>query len=347
LVSNQYSVGHEFELLCESYGWHYLDGGKIMGLAQYRDFIDLLPQKYKNNIWIKRVHECANIQKYTQEKVFYMIKEYSKKYNINNIVLTGGYGLNCVANNYIIENLPNINFYADPVCFDAGISIGAAFYQYFIHTNEMPKKIENVYIGNLEKIYDIRNLNVFECSPKDVAKIVADGNIVAIFHGHAEAGQRALGNRSILFDPRQIDGRDKVNMVKNRELFRPFAGSILEEEASKYFEMHNQINSPYMMFAFKTKNNFWEKIPAIVHVDKTCRIQTVNKKQNTVFYNIILEFYKKTGIPIIGNTSFNLAGEPLVDTLDDAIKTLKNSKINYLYLPDIDKLIIKEQSNDS
>jgi carbamoyltransferase len=346
LISTELSVGNQFSEICESYGWHRLDGGKLMGLAQYKNNINSLPENYNDDLWQKRVDECFALQQRTQNKILKLIKKYSKEYNIYNIVLSGGYALNCVANNYIIENCPEIKFFVDPICFDAGISIGAGFYQYFLHTGLRPMPLENVYIGYLEKTYDLRNLNVYEGSVDTVVNLILSGNPVAIFHGNAEAGQRALGNRSILFDPRNIENKNKINLIKKRELFRPFAGSILEEYASEYFEMYNQLNSPYMMFAFKTKNNFASHIPAIVHVDNTCRIQTVNKNQNIIFYELINNFFKKTGIPMIGNTSFNLAGEPLVNTFDDAIKTLKNSSLEYLYLPDIDK-IIEVKNNDN
>ena len=154
-----------------------------------------------------------------------------------------------------------------------------------------------------------------------------------------EAGQRALGNRSLLFDPRVSNGKDIVNQIKRRENFRPFAGSVLQEEAHKWFNMLSLKESPYMQYAIDAYENAIEQVPAIIHADNTCRIQTVTQEQNLHFYNLISCFFKETGVPMLMNTSFNLGGEPLVETFDHAIKTLKNSMIEYLYLPEIETLV--------
>ena len=165
-------------------------------------------------------------------------------------------------------------------------------------------------------------------------------NIVACFQGRSENGPRALGNRSLMFDPTFEDGKDFVNEIKRREYFRPFAGSILEEDAHEWFDLRGMDSSPTMMYAVNCQPGVKEKIPAIIHVDGTCRIQTVSYDQNPNYYNIIKTFKEKTGVPIIFNTSFNLGGEPLVETIDDAIRTLATSDIEYLYLPEFGKLII-------
>ena len=148
-----------------------------------------------------------------------------------------------------------------------------------------------------------------------------------------------MGNRSLLFDPRVKDGKDIVNTIKKREYFRPFAGTILKEHASDYFDMDRLDESPFMMYAVDVLPHKRDEIPSIVHVDGTCRIQTVTKEQNKNYYNLIDEFYKLTGVPILFNTSFNLAGDTMVETIDDAFYTLRNSQINYMYLPEIGKLI--------
>ena len=142
-----------------------------------------------------------------------------------------------------------------------------------------------------------------------------------------------------MFDPRQKDGKDFINKVKHREYFRPFAGSILEEQADSWFDLRGMPNSPYMMYAVNCQPGVAEKIPSIIHVDGTCRIQTVNQTDNENYYNLISAFYNRTGVPILFNTSFNLGGDPLVETLDDALDTLARSEIEYLYLPEYKKLI--------
>ena len=160
-----------------------------------------------------------------------------------------------------------------------------------------------------------------------------------MFQGRSENGPRALGNRSILFDPTFEDGKDFVNSVKRREYFRPFAGSVLKEHAHEWFDLRGMDQSPHMMYAVNCQPGIAEKIPSIIHVDGTCRIQTVTEEQNKHFYSLIKEFYNQTGVPVLFNTSFNLGGDPLVETLDDAIRTLKHSKIEYLFLPEHNKLI--------
>jgi carbamoyltransferase len=172
-------------------------------------------------------------------------------------------------------------------------------------------------------------------------------NIVAMFQGQSENGPRALGNRSILFDPRFKDGKDYVNQVKRREYFRPFAGTILKDHAHEWFDLRGKDESPSMMYAVNCKTGVEEKIPSIIHVDGTCRIQTVTEEQNLHFYRLITEFYKETSTPILFNTSFNLGGDPLVETIEDAIETLQKSEIEYLFLPEYGKLVkILNHKND-
>jgi len=172
-----------------------------------------------------------------------------------------------------------------------------------------------------------------------VADLLNDNNIVAIFQGRTEAGPRALGNRSILFDPRNPQAQSYINRVKKREWFRPFAGTVMKEHAKNWIEMAGLEESPFMMYAFKVKEEKKSIIPGIVHVDGTCRMQTITETQNPHFYRLIRSFYGKTGIPIVFNTSFNLGGEVLVHTIDDALDTLSRSDIDYLYTPESQKLI--------
>jgi len=169
--------------------------------------------------------------------------------------------------------------------------------------------------------------------------ILVNRDICTIFQGRSENGPRALGNRTIMYDPSDPKGKDHVNLIKHREYFRPFAGSILEEDVHEWFDLRGMKSSPTMMYAVNCQPGIAEKIPSIIHVDGTCRIQTVNKDQNEHYYNLIKAWKEKTGLSIIFNTSFNLGGEPLVETLDDAVRTLKHSDIEYLYLPEYKKLI--------
>jgi len=160
-----------------------------------------------------------------------------------------------------------------------------------------------------------------------------------MYQGRSEGGPRALGNRSILFDPRNPNGKDIVNTVKNREWFRPFAGTILLEKVNDWFDMAGLDESPYMMYAVDTLKNKIDSIPAINHIDNTCRVQTLTQKQNPNFYKLIQEFESITQVPILFNTSFNLAGDCIVETIQDAIDTVQKSKIDYLYVPELGVLI--------
>ena len=198
--------------------------------------------------------------------------------------------------------------------------------------------MKSLYLG---PTYDLSDIEGLDTSYEQVANLISNRNIVAIFQGRSEAGPRALGNRSILYDPRDPDGKDHVNTIKKREAFRPFAGTILKEYVHDWFDMAGLEESPFMMYAADAHPNIRERIPAILHVDQTCRIQTLTREQNEHYYNLIDAFYKQTNVPILFNTSFNLAGEPLVETPEDALKTFNDSEIKYLYFPEIQKLISK------
>ena len=178
--------------------------------------------------------------------------------------------------------------------------------------------------------------------PCDVANLLFDNNIICIFDGRSEAGSRALGNRSLIFNPTISSNKDTVNDIKGREKFRPLACSILLDEVKNWFHMNEIEESPFMTYSFDVRKEKKQLISSVIHVDDTCRIQTVTEENNFNYYSIIQSFFKLTNIPLVGNTSFNLAGEPIVETIEDAIKTIYNSKLNYLYFPECKFLIKKE-----
>ena len=294
---------------------------------------------------------CTEEQLRLQQNLAYRVQDDYEKYliytckralersNSRNLILSGGCALNCVANYKLLKSLPeDVNLYVEPVSDDSGVSLGGAY----CLTDMNSFKLESLYLGGqLEYDYELVGNNEIEydVEPENVAEIISLGNIVAIAQGRSEVGPRALGNRSLLFDPRVKNGKDIVNRVKNREWFRPFAGTVLKEYARDWFDMDRLDESPFMMYAVDVLPHKRDEIPSIVHVDGTCRIQTVTKEQNKNYYNLISEFYKLTGVPILFNTSFNLAGDTMVETIDDAFYTLRNSQINYMYLPEIGKLI--------
>jgi carbamoyltransferase len=289
-------------------------------------------------------------QTQTQEEVLKLIRKAVEKSGKNQVVLSGGYGLNCVANYHYLNALKDegIEFYVEPISNDAGTAMGAALM--FWHGMQDDVTIRpgtSLYLGPplsytadeiTAKVAEA-GVEITDATHKDVVKLLREKNIVTIFQGRSENGPRALGNRSVLFDPTFVDGKDYVNEVKHREYFRPFAGSILEDDVHEWFDLRGMKNSPHMMYAVNCQPGIAEKIPSIIHEDGTCRIQTVNPEQNKHYYDLIKAFKEESGVPILFNTSFNLGGEPLVETLDDAIWTLQQSDIEYLYLPEHGKLI--------
>ena len=302
------------------------------------------------------------VQKESQQMVLDLIRKAVKMSGNKNVVLSGGYGLNCVANYWYLGELKDegINLYVEPVSSDAGTAIGAALLCHYSLTKDETVRPfgESLFLGpsqipteeeviKIAKKYDATGVYNNQYT-EDAVKLILKGNIVSLFQGQSEIGPRALGNRSILYDPRTLDGKDYVNSVKHREYFRPFAGSILHEHAHDWFDMRGMEESPHMMYAMYCQEGVAEQIPAIIHVDGTCRIQTVKEHQNPIYYELIQKFYEETGIPIIFNTSFNLGGEPLVETIDDAIRTLRDSDIEYLYLPDINTIVeVKNKEKDN
>jgi len=290
----------------------------------------------------RRQNLAYKIQNEYEDYLINLCKKALSLSNSRNLILTGGCALNCVANYKLLKSLPkDVNLFVEPVSSDSGISLGAAFELIQKVNPNSNLKYDNIYLGqSLTYQYNLSN-NEFEykVTPKDVANLLVQGNIVAIAQGKSESGPRALGNRSILFDPRVSNGKDIVNKVKRREYFRPFAGTVLLEHASDWFDMDRLDESPYMMYAVDVLKEKQDKIPAITHVDGTCRIQTLKKEQNKNYYNLISEFYELTKVPILFNTSFNLAGDTMVENIDDAFKTMRNSEIEYLYLPEIKKII--------
>lgn len=318
------------------------------------------PEEFEDLSLLENRRDMAYaIQTQSQQMVLDLIRKAVKMSGKNNVVLSGGYGLNCVANYWYLNALreDGINFYVEPVSNDAGTAIGAALFVHHKINNDSIAKplIQDLYTGpsynyseqEINLVSEKYNVTqVTSASYEDVIDLIMDKNIVAVFQGKSEAGPRALGNRSILYDPRDPDGKDHVNRIKRREYFRPFAGSILQEHVHDWFDLRGMEDSPFMMYAVNCKEGIEEKIPAIIHVDGTCRIQTVTQEQNLHYYNLINTFYEKTGCPIIFNTSFNLGGEPLVETLDDAVRTLANSLIEYLYFPEYNTLIYVKNQED-
>lgn len=305
---------------------------------------------------------AASIQKVLEYIILKICRHVKKVTNMKNLCLSGGVALNCVANYKIGLEKIFEKIWVQPASGDAGSSIGAAMYLYYhildkqriVESND---KMKGCYLGNeysheeILKALKKFDLNFSESTDNEISKFISkeisDGKIIGWFQGKSEFGPRALGSRSILADPRPIDMQKKLNLkIKFRESFRPFAPSILSDYQNDWFESFNQ--NPYMSFVSKTKdfeleekykfngfeslNYIKSKIKAVTHLDGTARVQTVFKNLNTKFYNLIESFFKITGVPILINTSFNVRGEPIVETPDDAIKCFLGTEIDYLII---------------
>ena len=261
---------------------------------------------------------AATIQYIFEESMMYTIREKILPYGIKNIAMAGGSMLNCNANSKIKNSGLFDNVYIYPASGDDGLAIGSAFYVSHNILDEKRHKYSDSDIAYSGKKY---KMSMF-IDYKKIAELIASGKIVAWFSGGSENGPRALGHRSILADPRNFNNRDIINFaVKRREWFRPFAPSVLEEEAHKWFSPGDP--SPFMLYTQKVLKP--ELVPAITHVDGTARIQTISKEMDKDYYKLINEFYKLTGVPMILNTSFNTNGEPIVETEEDALNAFKNN----------------------
>lgn len=390
VVHDRAGIVKAYEAATMYCGWSSIEAGKTMGLFPYGQPNDKFPKlfeegadypltnrnvvvpNYPNGAFINagiyselsdmprpgedvtylqsRRDVAYAVQTETQEQVLNLILKAVEMTGKKKVVVSGGYGLNCVANYYYLNTLKEkgIEMYVEPVSNDAGTAMGAAMMFWYGLEDEMEKRqTQTLYLGpaycyseeQLQEMTSADGIEMKDATNQDVVDLLTQKNIVTIFQGKSENGPRALGNRSILFDPSFEDGKDYVNQVKRREYFRPFAGSILAEDVHEWFDLRGMEDSPHMMYAVNCQPGIEEKIPSIIHVDGTCRIQTVTREQNPHYYDLIKTFKEKTGLPIVFNTSFNLGGEPLVEVLEDAIWTLQNSEIEYLFLPEYGKLI--------
>ena len=255
-------------------------------------------------------------------------------------VAKGGYGLNVVANEYLVKNLPEVDFYFEPLADDSGNSIGAALLIYYNETRNTYKNkkypLKHTYFNNIKHSIKINNKGK-DLYSKDIASFLNKGKIVAVYNGIAEGGPRALGNRSIFFDARNPNAKNIINVVKNREWYRPFAASILKEYFTKYFITYGLKESPFMTISFQVKN---KKIPGVTHIDNSCRVQTVSK-DNGYLFNLLTDFNAISKVPVLLNTSFNIAGEPLIETPSEAINCFNKTKIDVLWFPEKNKGLIK------
>lgn len=320
---------------------------KVMTNQNFSELFGIKPRK--ENEKTEQIH-CdigASAQKVLEHILLKMVKHIWNKTKMKNLCLGGGVALNGVANYRILKEGPFENVHIPPSPGDAGSAIGCAQYLYYIYyknkrviESDCAKRVsENIYLGpaycddEIKEFLDSKNIR-YEILDRDsllqkTAELISDGNVVGWYQGRMEWGPRALGNRSILADPRRADMKDILNeKIKHRESFRPFAPSILEEYASEYFDF--DIPSPYMLMVARVKKP--EKIPAVTHVDGTGRLHTVSKDVNPLYYALISAFNKITGIPVVINTSMNVKGEPIVNTLEQAYNMLKKTDMDCIVM---------------
>jgi carbamoyltransferase len=285
---------------------------------------------------------AASLQAITNAVALHLVRGLHRRVPSSNLCLAGGVALNCVTNRHLLEEGPFEHLFIPPAAHDAGTAIGAALEIWHnILGQERKKRVENPYLGpafseaEMRSALDGRGVGHRQVDDVEVvaARLLSEGKIVGWFQGAMEMGPRALGNRSLLADPRNPEVREILNTkVKHRENFRPFAPSVLAEEADRWFDIRKAVHaSDYMLMAYPAKKERRTRIPAVVHEDGTSRIQTVKKEMNPRFHRLISEFGRLTGVPLLLNTSFN-DSEPIVCTPGDAVNTFLKTGIDCLVL---------------
>jgi len=339
------------------------------GLTMTNDkFHNLFGQKprdsKKENLTEFHMDIAASIQKVTEDIVIKLAKSIKQEYNIPNLCLAGGVALNCVANGKLLKEKIFDNIWVQPAAGDAGGSLGAALALWHLELNN-PRKVntdddmKGSYLGpefsneNIKEYLSQVGANFILYDESEFIEKVSDalieGKAIGWFQGRMEFGPRALGSRSIIADPRNEKMQKNLNLkVKYRESFRPFAPSIIRENVSEWFDI--DCDSPYMLtvanvksekcikmnkdeeklFGIEKLNIKRSEIPAVTHVDYSARIQTVSKNRNPKYYKLLTEFNKKSGCPIVVNTSFNVRGEPIVNTPEDAFKCFMGTELDVL-----------------
>lgn len=304
---------------------------------------DKINSKTKAQFTISQQYKdlAASAQNALERTMIHLVKIAIKMTGIKDVCLSGGVTLNCVANGKLLQNTPIDDLFIFPCANDAGVSAGAALYAAALYDKKVKfSKIPHPYFGpeytnkEIEQILKSKNIHYLKLKDicKTAAKLLAENKIIGWFQGKMEIGPRALGNRSILANPLIKSNWKKVNIIKGRELWRPLSPAILEEYKDEYFE--NAVYSPFMLIAMQVKKDKRNIIPAVTHIDGSSRPQTVSKKINKKFWDLINEFRKITGIPVILNTSFNYKGEPIVCSPLDAIKTFFSTSLDYLVMGD-------------
>lgn len=345
---------------------------------KFCELFGMEPRKSESELTQKHMDIAASLQEVTEQIILNIANHVYEETGLENLCLAGGCALNCVANGKIVKNTKFKNVWIQPASGDAGGALGAALSAYYnVFNQERILNGEDSQEGSLlgcsfkdEEIKEYLDsakavYHQYETSAEVaqlVAKYISDGKIVGHFAGRMEFGPRALGNRSIIADARNVEMQKKLNLaIKKRESFRPFAPSCLEDDMEKYFDFHHDLKSPYMLITAPISDDIKlelteeeknydglmklkakrSKLPAITHVNYSARIQTVSKEVNERYWNIINEFKKLTDYGVIVNTSFNIRGEPLVCTPENAYKCFMFTEMDILVLENF--ILFKEE----
>jgi carbamoyltransferase len=314
-------------------------------------------RKPKEEISRRHKDVAAALQMVTEDVVLKILNHLQKETKMENLVISGGVALNSVLNGKILRNTKFKRFWAQPDPGDGGTSLGAAIYASNIILGEKRKySLNDAYLGPGYKTEDIERFlrknkikyHKFQSEKELItktAKLIKEDNVIGWFQGRMEWGPRALGARSILSNPCNVNMQEILNLkVKHREKFRPFAPAVCIDDALKYFSCDRPIPLPtdFMLMVYPIKKKWHKKIPSVTHVDGSGRLQTVRAGQNKLYYGLIKEFGKLSNIPILINTSFNIRGEPIVCSPYDAYKCMMGTGIDYLVM---DKFLIKRSDN--
>ncbi len=292
---------------------------------------------------LDQVHKdlAASVQKVTEEIMLRQARDLNKRTGLTKLCMAGGVALNCVANGRIVRETPFKEIFVQPAAGDAGGAVGVAAYIYHsVLGHDRTRVWQHAFLGPSFSSQEVRDYLERQGQPyhehsreellKETARLIDQQNVVGWFQGRMEFGPRALGNRSILADARNPANKDVVNLkIKFRESFRPFAPTVLAERSSEYFEL--DCPSPYMLLVAQVRPDK-RHIPSVTHVDGSARIQTISREENPLYYDLVKEFEKLTGCPVIINTSFNVRGEPIVCTPHDAYLCFMRTNMDYLVM---------------
>jgi len=363
-------IREDGSLLLNMNYFEYATGLKMTNDKKWQELFGIPPRQPESELTQDYMNMALAIQQVTEDVVMKLARTAKELTKSNYLVLAGGVALNSVANGHLLKEKLFDDIWIQPAAGDAGGALGAAYAVWFIGDKNKrtilanPDAMQGSYLGpefSLKEILKVTSkyqaqykyFNDFEGLSKTVAALLAEGNVVGWFQGRMEYGPRALGNRSILGDPRNSEMQKKMNLkIKYREGFRPFAPSVLEEDIQTYFDLDRP--SPYMLLVIPVTENrrndlsegyyalpLYERlyalrsdIPAVTHIDYSARIQSVNKKTNPQYWQLINEFKNQTGYGIIVNTSFNVRGEPIVCTPDDAYRCFMRTEMDYLVMGD-------------